>query len=47
MIKGNYKRAEMVIPKISEAQFDLMNPEEQRLYLKLYREQVAPKFEDW
>lgn len=47
MIKGNYKRAEMVIPKISEAQFDLMNPEEQRLYLKLYREQVAPKFEEW
>lgn len=47
MIRGNYKRAEMVIPKISEAQFDLMNPEEQRLYLKLYREQVAPKFEEW
>lgn len=47
MIRGNYKRAEMVIPKISEAQFDLMNPEEQRLYLKLYREQVSPKFEEW
>ena len=47
MIRGNYKRAEMVIPKISEAQFDLMNPEEQSLYLKLYREQVAPKFEEW
>lgn len=47
MIRGNYKRAEMVIPKISEAQFDLMNPEEQRLYLKLYREQVTPKFEEW
>ena len=47
MIRGNYKRAEMVIPKISEEQFDLMNPEEQSLYLKLYREQVAPKFEEW
>ena len=45
MIKGNYKRAELVIPRISEEQFLKMSAEEQTEYLRLFREQVTPKME--
>lgn len=45
MIKGNYKRAELVIPRISEKQFLKMSAEEQTEYLRLFREQVTPKME--
>lgn len=47
MIKGTYKRAELVIPKISKEQFLSLTPEKQTQYLQLYKEQVAPKFEKW
>ena len=36
---------EPVIPKISIEQFEKLSPKKQALYLKLYREQVAPKLE--
>lgn len=45
MIKGNYKRAELVIPKISREKFLSLSAEKQKEYLRLYREQVAPKME--
>ena len=45
MIKGNYKRAELVIPRISEEQFLKLSAEEQKEYLRLFREQVTPKME--
>lgn len=45
MIKGNYKRAEQVIPKISKEKFLSLSAEKQKEYLRLYREQVAPKME--
>lgn len=45
MIKGEYKRAELVIPRISEKQFLKMSAEEQTEYLRLFREQVTPKME--
>ena len=45
MIKGEYKRAELVIPRISEEQFLKMSAEEQTEYLRLFREQVTPKME--
>lgn len=47
MIKGKYKRAEQVIPKISKEKFLSLSAEKQKEYLRLYREQVAPKFEEW
>ena len=47
MIKGNYKRAEQVIPKISKEKFLSLSAEKQKEYLRLYREQVVPKFEEW
>lgn len=47
MIKGNYKRAELVIPKISKEQFLKLDAEKQEEYLRLFREQVTPKFEEW
>ena len=47
MIKGTYKRAELVIPKISREKFLSLSPEKQKEYLRLYREQVTPKFEEW
>ena len=47
MIKGTYKRAALVIPKISKEQFLSLTPEKQAQYLQLYKEQVAPKFEEW
>ena len=47
MIKGNYKRADLVIPKISKDKFLSLSQEEQDAYLQLYREQVTPKFEEW
>lgn len=47
MIKGNYKRAELVIPRISKEKFLSLSENEQREYLRLYREQVSPKFEEW
>jgi len=45
MIKGKYKRAEQVIPKISKEKFLSLSAEKQKEYLRLYREQVAPKME--
>lgn len=45
MIKGKYKRAEQVIPKISKEKFLSLSAEKQIEYLRLYREQVAPKME--
>lgn len=45
MIKGKYKRAELVIPKISEEQFLSLSESKQDKYLQLYREQVTPKME--
>lgn len=47
MVKGNYKRAELVIPKITKGQFIKLSAEQQKEYLRLYREQVSPKFEEW
>ena len=47
MIKGNYKRAELVIPKISREKFLSLSPENQKEYLRLFREQVPKKFEEW
>lgn len=47
MIKGTYKRAELVIPKIPRERFLSLSPEKQKEYLRLYREQVTPKFEEW
>lgn len=47
MIKGTYKRAELVIPKISQEQFLKLSAEEQEEYLQLFLEQVPPKFEEW
>ena len=46
MVKGNYKRAELVIPKITKEQFIKLSAEQQIEYLRLYREQVSPKFEE-
>ena len=46
-MEGVYKRAEQSIPKISEERFLKMTDEQQKLYLRLYREQVAPCFEKW
>ena len=37
----------LVIPKISKEKFLSFTDEQQREYLTLYREQVAPKFEEW
>ena len=47
MIKGKYKRADKVIPSISREKFLSLSDEEQKEYLRLYREQVAPCFEEW
>ena len=47
MIKGNYKRAELVIPKISREKFIALSDEQQAEYLRLYREQLPRKFEEW
>lgn len=42
----NY-RIPLAIPKISQEQFSKLNDKEQLLYLKLFREQVAPTFESF
>ena len=47
MVKGNYKRAELVIPRISREQFLKLSENEQKEYLRLFREQLPPKFEKW
>ena len=47
MIKGKYKRADKVIPAISREKFLSLSEEQQKEYLRLYREQVAPCFEEW
>lgn len=47
MLKNDYKRATQVIPKISKEKFLSLIAEKQAEYLRLYREQVAPKFEKW
>ena len=47
MIKGKYKRAELVIPRISKEKFLSLSEKEQKEYLRLFREQVTPKFEAW
>ena len=47
MYKGTYKRAELVIPRISREKFLSLSAEQQKEYLRLFREQVAPCFEEW
>lgn len=47
MIKGTYKRSPLSIPRIPKEQFLKMSVENQKEYLRLYREQVTPKFEEW
>ena len=47
MIKGTYKRAELTIPKISREKFLSLSENGQKEYLRLFREQVTPKFEKW
>lgn len=47
MIKGTYKRASLVIPKITKEKFLSLSAENQKEYLRLYREQVAPKMEQF
>lgn len=37
----------LLIPEIPEDIFNSMTAQEQATYLRLYREQVAPKFEEW
>lgn len=46
-MKGTYKRAELVIPKISREMFLGLSAENQKNYLRLYREQVPKIFEEW
>ena len=46
-MKGTYKRAELVIPKISREKFLSLSAENQKDYLRLYREQVPKIFEEW
>ena len=45
MIKGTYKRAELVIPRIPKEKFLSLTAEQQKEYLRLFREQVTPKME--
>ena len=47
MLKNKYKRIDPVIPRISKEQFLKLSEENQKEYLRLYREQVAPCFECW
>lgn len=47
MIKGKYKRAELTIPRISNEKFLSLSDNEQKEYIRLFREQVTPKFEKW
>lgn len=47
MIKGKYKRADLIIPKISKTEFVALSPEQQKRYLQLFKEQVSPKLEEW
>ena len=47
MLKGTYKRAEKVIPLMPKEQYLKLSAEEQKLYIRYFREQVAPKFEEW
>ena len=37
----------MIIPKITKEQFIKLSAEHQKEYLRLFREQVTPKFEEW
>ena len=45
MVKGTYKRAKQVIPKITKEEFLKLSAEKQKEYIQLYREQVTPKME--
>ena len=47
MIKGTYKRSPLIIPKITKEQFIKLSAEHQKEYLRLFREQVPKKFEEW
>ena len=47
MLKNKYKRADLVIPKLTKEQFIKLSEEKQVEYLRLYREQVSPKLEKW
>ena len=47
MIKGIYKRSELVIPRLPPEVFFRLSEDKQEQYLRLFREQVAPKFEEW
>lgn len=39
--------SELLVPLVAPDIFDSMSDEDQATYLTLYREQVAPKFEEW
>lgn len=47
MLKGTYKRCPLSIPAITKELFDKLSPEEQKQYLRMFREQLPPKFEKW
>lgn len=47
MIKGTYKRSPLVIPRISREKFLSLSAEQQKEYLRLFREQVTPKMEQF
>lgn len=38
---------QLTIPLLSEKEFLALSPRDRDIFLKLYREQVAPKFEEW
>ena len=41
MVKGTYKRAKQVIPKITKEEFLKLSEEKQKEYIQLYRESNA------
>jgi hypothetical protein len=47
IIQPSSLAAKPVIPLLTEQEFLSLSIEEQDLYLKLYREQVSPRFEEW
>ena len=47
MVKGTYKRSQLIIPRITEEQFLSLSADKQNEYMRLFREQVTPKFEEW
>ena len=45
MIKGTYKRAELVIPRILKEKFLSLTAEQQKEYLRLFREGFKQQLE--